>query len=62
MSNRCVDCGKGIHPEHQKADAEKAIWAEENSFILIVLWEHEIKEQGAWSLVHERILPLLNLN
>lgn len=41
-------------------DTEKATWAEENGFTLIVIWEHEIKEQGAWSLVHERILPLLN--
>lgn len=46
------------HPENQARDAEKAKWAREKDYILIVVWEREIKEQGAWSLLHERILPL----
>lgn len=45
-------------PEAQKRDTEKAIWAEENGYHLVIVWEHEIKEQGAWALVHERVLPL----
>lgn len=42
-------------PEHQKRDAEKAQWAEDNGYKLIEIWEHEIKEYGAWALVLERI-------
>lgn len=48
-------------PENQKRDVKKATWAEENGFTLVVIWEHEIEEQGARSLVHERILPLLGV-
>lgn len=46
-------------PEKQARDVEKATWADENGYRLVVIWEHEIKEQGAWALVHERILPLM---
>ena len=42
-------------PGIERRDAEKAQWAEENGFGLVVLWEHEIKEQGAWALVMERV-------
>ena len=48
-------------PENQKRDVKKASWAEENGYVLIIIWESEIKKQGAWSLVHERILPLLEI-
>lgn len=48
-------------PENQKRDIKKAIWAEENGYLLVVIWEHEIKKRGAWSLVYERILPLLGI-
>ena len=46
-------------PKVQKRDVEKAVWAKDNGYHLVIIWEHEIKEQGAWSLVHKRILPLL---
>lgn len=46
-------------PGIEKRDIEKKMWAEENGYRLVIIWEREIKEQGAWSLVHERILPLL---
>lgn len=46
-------------PRVQKRDAEKAQWAKENGYHLVIIWEHEIKERGAWALVHERVLPLL---
>lgn len=45
-------------PEQQERDADKADWAQENGYTLVVLWEHEIKEFGAWPLVRNRILPL----
>lgn len=38
-------------PEQQKRDAEKAQWAEEHGFEFIEIWEHEIKDQGAWVLI-----------
>jgi len=38
-------------PEHQKRDAEKAQWAAENGYELIAIWEHEIKERGAWAII-----------
>ena len=44
---------------HMARDPLKAAGAEANGYALIVMWEHEIKECGAWSLVHERVLPLL---
>lgn len=50
------------HPEYaerQARDAEKAMWAKENGYLLVVMWEHEIQGCGAWALVHERVLPLL---
>jgi len=42
-------------PEQQQRDAEKKQWAEENGFRLVTIWEYEIKERGAWSLVLERV-------
>ena len=42
-------------PGVQKRDAEKAQWAEDNGYELIVIWEHEIKKYGAWALVLERV-------
>lgn len=38
-------------PDNQRRDAEKAQWAKDNDFELIEIWEHEIKEQGAWSII-----------
>ena len=38
-------------PGIQKRDAQKAQWAKEKGFELIVIWEHEIKERGAWAIV-----------
>jgi len=38
-------------PENQKRDAQKAQWAAENGFELLVIWEHEIKERGARAIV-----------
>jgi len=32
-------------------DAEKAQWAEENGYELMEIWEHEIKERGAWAII-----------
>jgi len=49
-----------LRPENQKRDAEKAAWAKENGYHLVVMWEHEINERGAWALVHKKVLPLLN--
>ena len=46
-------------PEQQQRDAEKAQWADDNGYRLVVIWEHEIKRQGAWSLVIERVLPMM---
>lgn len=39
-------------------DAEKAAWAKEHGYDLIIIWESEINEFGAWSLVAQRVLPL----
>lgn len=47
------------HPKQQERDIVKAAWADEHGYHLVVIWEHEIKERGAWSLIHERVLPLL---
>jgi hypothetical protein len=46
-------------PEVQERDVEKAVWAEGNGYHLVVMWEHEIRELGAWPLVRNRVLPLL---
>jgi len=43
----------------KKRDIKKGAWAKRNGYELVVIWEHEIKERGAWALVHERVLPLL---
>jgi len=40
-------------PDNQERDAEKATWAAENGYELIVIWEHEIKERGARSIIAE---------
>lgn len=48
-----------LRPETQKRDKEKAKWAEENGYTLVVFWENEIREVGAWALVHERVFPIL---
>jgi len=41
-------------PKQQKRDTQKAQWAVENGYELIVIWEHEIKERGAWAIIAER--------
>jgi len=38
-------------PEHQERDAEKAQWAIENGFEFVEIWEHEIKELGAETII-----------
>ena len=43
-------------PGIEQRDAEKAQWAEDNGFELVVIWEHEIREQGADSIIAQRIL------
>ncbi|HUW11450.1 MAG TPA: hypothetical protein VM537_17085 [Anaerolineae bacterium] len=45
--------------EAQERDAEKAAWARDNGYHLVVIWEHEIDEVGALDLVSERVFPLL---
>jgi len=40
-------------PGIQERDAEKAQWAEDNGYNLVVIWEHEIKERGAWLIIAE---------
>lgn len=40
-------------------DAEKAKWARENGYHLVIIWESELKRWGAWTLIHKRILPLV---
>ena len=42
-----------------RRDRAKDVWAVENGYRLMRLQEEEIKKQGAWSLVIERVLPLL---
>ncbi len=42
-------------PGIEKRDAEKALWARDNEYNLIAIWEHEIKEGGAWSVVQEKL-------
>ena len=38
-------------PKQQKRDAEKARWATDNGYELVAIWEHEIKERGAWAVI-----------
>lgn len=38
-------------PDNQKRDAQKAQWAAENGYELMEIWEHEIKERGAWAII-----------
>jgi len=47
--------------EAQERDAEKATWARDNGYHLVVIWEHEIHNRGALELVKERAIPLLEL-
>lgn len=67
---RALACGCGLmfyedasldvkQRRNRKSDAEKAIWAVENGYHLVILWQHEIEELGAWPLVRNRVLPLL---
>lgn len=42
-------------PKQQKKDAKKAKWAAENDYTLVVIWEQEIKELGAWPLLRNRL-------
>jgi len=42
-------------PEQQKRDAQKAQWAEENGYELMEIWEHEIKERGAWAIIAQAL-------
>lgn len=44
---------------NQHRDVEKAAWASDHGYYLIVIWQNEINEHGAEHLVKERILPLL---
>jgi len=46
-------------PKSKARDIRKARWAKDHGYQLVVLWEHEIKETGAWSLVINRVMPLL---
>lgn len=45
-------------PEQQQRDAEKAVWAEENGYQFITIWEHEIRNYGAWAIIMQNA-PLL---
>ncbi len=42
-------------PEQQQRDVQKAQWAEDNGYKLVTIWEHEIKQVGAWALVMQRV-------
>lgn len=44
-----------IQRKQIKKDAKKANWAEENGYHLVILWEREIKELGAWPLLRSRL-------
>jgi G:T-mismatch repair DNA endonuclease (very short patch repair protein) len=46
-------------PKGRKRDAKKKAWAINSGYDFVVIWEHDIKECAAMSLVKERILPLL---
>lgn len=39
----------------RRTDAWKARWATEHGFVLVVLWEHEIRELGARALLESRL-------
>lgn len=43
----------------RKSDVEKAAWAKENGYHLVIMWECEINENGAETLVSNHVLPLL---
>lgn len=45
--------------EIKRRDVEKAAWAKENNYHLVIIWEYEIKEWGALALICKRISPLL---
>lgn len=38
-------------PKNQERDAEKCKWAEEHDYKLIEIWEHDINQYGAWSII-----------
>lgn len=38
-------------PKNQERDAEKARWAEGHGYKLIEIWDTEIEQHGAWSIV-----------
>ena len=38
-------------PDNQERDVEKVQWAEEHGFKLLIIWEHEIEERGAWAII-----------
>lgn len=44
--------------KNRQRDAEKAVWAKENGYCLVTIWEHEIKTWGARALIEEHVLPL----
>lgn len=39
------------NPENQRRDAQKAQWARSNGYDLFVIWEHDIREQGALDIL-----------
>lgn len=46
-------------PGIMKRDAEKARWAKSNNFHFIEIWEHEINEYGAWAIIVQKVLPIV---
>jgi len=42
-------------PENQARDAQKELWALENDYRFVVIWEGEIMERGAKALIQERV-------
>jgi len=47
-------------PDNQRRDAEKKKWAIDNGYDFLVIWEHEIKEYGAWAIVAEMFEEVQN--
>lgn len=46
--------------KRHKSDREKREWCKANGYILVELWEREIKARTALVLIQERIIPLLS--
>jgi G:T-mismatch repair DNA endonuclease (very short patch repair protein) len=42
----------------KQRDAEKAAWAKKHGYHLVIIWEHEIEERGAWAIVLNRVSPI----